>query len=218
MAPVPVPAVVNDLALMELQAETLFRFDARGDLHQTNEPGAHPAPRVFVGTTSEGSVIRFRGDVDRETRARISSSDDAKRSIEGRTYEGPAFRFADPLPAPGRETRRVTPEQGALLRDFPELRVELPWRDPCFAIVVDALAVSICFSSRTSARAAEAGVATLPAYQGRGFARSALGAWAAEIGTRGLIPLYSTSWENAASQAVARSLRLVRYGVDLSIS
>jgi hypothetical protein len=33
----------------------------------------------------------------------------------------------------------------------------------------------------------------------------------------GQVPLYSTSWENLASQGVARRLGLQLYGVDLSI-
>jgi hypothetical protein len=30
----------------------------------------------------------------------------------------------------------------------------------------------------------------------------------------GVVPLYSTPWENVASQGVARKLRMVRYGED----
>ncbi|MGH2617528.1 MAG: GNAT family N-acetyltransferase, partial [Thermomicrobiales bacterium] len=41
--------------------------------------------------------------------------------------------------------------------------------------------------------------------------------WAQAVRQEGRIPLYSTSWENLASQAVARKLGLVLYGVDLDI-
>ncbi|MDQ3856704.1 MAG: GNAT family N-acetyltransferase, partial [Chloroflexota bacterium] len=33
----------------------------------------------------------------------------------------------------------------------------------------------------------------------------------------GKVPLYSTSWDNSASQAVARKLGLVQYATDLSL-
>jgi hypothetical protein len=33
----------------------------------------------------------------------------------------------------------------------------------------------------------------------------------------GCIPLYSTSWDNLASQAIARKLQMVLYGEDWSI-
>ncbi|HZS91689.1 MAG TPA: GNAT family N-acetyltransferase, partial [Chloroflexota bacterium] len=41
--------------------------------------------------------------------------------------------------------------------------------------------------------------------------------WARAIRASGRIPLYSTSWDNHASQAVARKLGLVQYGTDLSL-
>jgi len=34
----------------------------------------------------------------------------------------------------------------------------------------------------------------------------------------GAIPLFSTSWENAASQAVAKKLRLAQYGADFHVT
>jgi hypothetical protein len=34
----------------------------------------------------------------------------------------------------------------------------------------------------------------------------------------GLVPLYSTSWKNEPSRAVARRLGLIQYGVDLHIT
>jgi len=85
------------------------------------------------------------------------------------------------------------------------------------AVVEDDEAVSLCFSARLTERAAEAGVQTLEAYRGRGYAPAAVIAWAHAIRATGQIPLYSTSWDNRASQAVARKLGLVQYGVDLSL-
>ena len=40
-------------------------------------------------------------------------------------------------------------------------------------------------------------------------------AWAQAVRTQGGIPLYSTSWDNRASRAVAHNLGLSLYGEDL---
>jgi predicted GNAT family acetyltransferase len=85
------------------------------------------------------------------------------------------------------------------------------------AVVADDAAVSLCFSARLTERAAEAGVETLEGYRGRGYAPAVVLAWAQAIRASGRVPLYSTSWDNRASQAVARKLGLVQYGVDLSL-
>ena len=58
---------------------------------------------------------------------------------------------------------------------------------------------------------------TIEAFRGRGFAPAVVAAWAHTVRLEGRIPLYSTSWNNLASQSVARKLSLVLYGADLSI-
>ena len=78
--------------------------------------------------------------------------------------------------------------------------------------------VSACFSSRTSAGASEAGVETLPEFRRRGYASAVTAAWARHVRAAGRVPLYSTSWDNLASQHVARRLGLLLYGADLHIT
>ncbi|MGI8968757.1 MAG: GNAT family N-acetyltransferase [Chloroflexota bacterium] len=95
---------------------------------------------------------------------------------------------------------------------------EFEARESCFAVIEDSVAVSLCFSARLTARAVEAGVETAVGYWGRGYAATVVTAWACAVHATGRIPQYSTSWENLASQAVARKLRLIQYGVDLSLS
>jgi predicted GNAT family acetyltransferase len=85
-------------------------------------------------------------------------------------------------------------------------------------IVVDGHPVSVCHCARRSDVAAEAGVATAPACRGRGYAARVTAAWALAIRASGHVPLYSTSWMNAASLAVARKLGLVVYASDWSIA
>ena len=75
-------------------------------------------------------------------------------------------------------------------------------------------------TARLTDRAAEAGVETLEPYRGHGYAAvvaAGCAGWAHAIRATGRIPLYSTSWDNLASQGVARRLRLVQYGTDLSL-
>ena len=68
-----------------------------------------------------------------------------------------------------------------------------------------------------SAQAAEAGVETTESARGQGHASAAVAAWAAAVLGEGRLPLYSTAWENRASQGVARRLGMVLYGDDWSI-
>ena len=42
--------------------------------------------------------------------------------------------------------------------------------------------------------------------------------WAAHVQARGALPIYSTSWSNTASQAVARSLGLVQFAADFHVA
>jgi hypothetical protein len=54
--------------------------------------------------------------------------------------------------------------------------------------------------------------------RGRGYVRDVVAGWALVVRSLGTMPLYSTSWENTASQAVAWKLRLVQYGDDFHIT
>lgn len=161
---------------------------------------------------------------------------------------GPAFHFpqpAPPQPAPPRQVPphqtqldqidlpqgavslvELTPDRADLLRGgFEDMIPELAERQPCIAAVEGEYAVSLCFSSRPLAvagnpdcPAAEAGVETRPDHRGRGLAPRVVAAWARAVRERGAEPIYSTSWDNAASRAVARKLGLVCYGEDLHFS
>ncbi|WP_369127476.1 GNAT family N-acetyltransferase [Candidatus Entotheonella palauensis] len=89
---------------------------------------------------------------------------------------------------------------------------------PFFALIRDGCAVSVCGSVRKTSQAHEAGVETAQDFRGRGYAAAVVSAWAHAVRQIGLIPLYSTSWQNMASQAVARKLGLVPYGTDLHMT
>ena len=131
---------------------------------------------------------------------------------------GPAYRFPEHI-VPPTGTIRLSPKNVELLKgDFTEMTSELSSSQPYLAIVEDSQVVSICRSVRISARAHEAGVETLASYQRCGHASSVIAAWALAVRALNLIPLYSTSWDNVASQGVAQRLGLVQYGVDYHVT
>jgi hypothetical protein len=121
---------------------------------------------------------------------------------------GPAFEFPE---------RILLVEGAVLIEDARRLldsfkgwtADELPGRSPILAMVEDGAPKSICFCARASDVAAEAGVETAPQFRGRGMAGLATAAWAAAIRASGRTPIYSTSWSNGPSRAVARKLGLV---------
>jgi hypothetical protein len=230
---------ISDLELMTIRAETLFTYDQRGRMLRSNSPAAQPAPRLFLGRTATGDVIRFSQAVSDALAAELTAI------IEGRPAtgnlglpaaiammrealerqapvisetSGPAYRFPESMQRP-REVIEVTDANIDVVRDtFPWLVEELHGWAPCFAAVRDGAAVSVCFSSRIGARASEAGVETLPDYRRRGYATAVTLAWGASLIAAGRIPLYSTSWENVGSQAVARRAGLILFGADASLA
>ena len=136
----------------------------------------------------------------------------------GSEWRGPAYYFPANLPRSANSVL-ISEANIQLLQRQPNFSwFTIPSdTQPCVATVEDGQAVAICFSSRTSQHAAEAGVETLEAFRRRGYATAAVAGWAAAVRELGRIPLYSTSWDNLASQGVARRLGLVCYGEDVSL-
>jgi GNAT superfamily N-acetyltransferase len=224
---------------MELQVETLYRCDPDGRLRCVNEPGDPIAPRFFMGRTPGGNLWRFTHDLpddlvqalEQLCRAEPVSDDLASppqhyaavraalhtHALIVSEFRGPAYRTpADIQPLPGAILATQASVQ-ILERWFSDILPYWGAAQPVAAVVEQGAAVAVCFCSRVTARAAEAGVETIPAFRGRGYAAAAVTTWAAEVRRRGLLPLYSTSWDNLASQGVARKLGMQRYGEDWSI-
>ena len=225
---------------MRLHVETLFLRDDRGRLTTVNEPGGGVAPRLFLGLTARGLLSRFRADLDAslvaELKALIDAADlrtgldpDAEslapivRRLERdapvtSVWAGPAFRFPE-SPSAIDGAIRVTPRTASVLTPrFEEWSGDVRAGVPFRAIVEDGSAVSICCTVRASESAHEAGVETDPEFRGQGLAARVVSAWAFDVRAMGLVPLYSTSWQNRASCSVARKLGLLRYGVDLHVT
>lgn len=121
---------------------------------------------------------------------------------------GPAFEFPEGIPLVQEAARIEDVEQ--LEGSFHGWTAdEIPGRSPIMAILENGVPMGICFCSRRSESVAEAGVETAPEFRGRGIAGLATTAWATAIRASGRTPIYSTSWSNRPSLAVACKLGLV---------
>lgn len=230
----------SDLDMMAMQMQTLFRMDERGQLMAVNEPGAPLAPRFFLGRTRQGNLWRFRHDLpadlvaelDRLCRAEPLAADlsappvgyAAMRAVlEERApiteeYRGPCYRFPDELPDLPGAVELTEGNAGALPPEWMWLRQARAQYAPAAVVLEGGRAVAVCFCSRIGSHACEAGLETLPEAQRRGYGAAVTSLWAQLVRARDLTPLYSTSWDNQASQGVARRLGLVMYGEDFSLT
>lgn len=231
--------MLSDLELMTIHVATLFTQDNDQRLHTINESDGDLAPRFFLGRTNAGNIWRFRHDLPDSlvNSLQVLASNEVSTgelSAQPTHFEkylellqanapiqemwmGPAYRV--PITESPAQTVRITPENPELLRGgFDGVRKRLDEEQPCIAIVQENRAVSICRSVRVTQKAHEAGVATLPAFRGRRFAAQVVAGWATAVSELDAIPLYSTSWENKASQSVARKLNLEVYGVTFHVT
>ncbi|MDQ5835981.1 MAG: GNAT family N-acetyltransferase [Acidobacteriota bacterium] len=233
----------TDLELMSIHARALFTHDAESRLLFVNEPGSAsaPAPRLFLGRTRAGNVWRFRADLPESLTEELGSLcayepplntefDEPPRHSERyvrlletdapvkRVSTGPAFYFPENI-APSRQLVGFTEKDAERLQGgFEEMIAELSAWQPFVAYIEDGRAVSVCRSVRITPEAHEAGVETLPDFRGKGYAKDVTAEWARRVRAAGAIPLYSTSWENKASQALARKLCLECYGADFGVA
>ncbi|MGH7463221.1 MAG: GNAT family N-acetyltransferase, partial [Longimicrobiales bacterium] len=141
-----------------------------------------------------------------------------RRAPVQRTWQGPVFVCEGTSPcAP--EIVRITETNADLLAAYLSAWLpDVPTSEFMFATVVDGHAVAVCSSVRVTSEAHEAGVETAPDFRRRGYAAKSVLAWAAAIRGAGYSPLYSTSWQNAASRAVAARANLRRFGSDFHIT
>ena len=226
---------------MAVHVQALFTHDTHSRLLFVNEPGGGvPAPRLFFGRTPAGNLWRFRADlpeilieelealcVDEPVGMEFHHTPRHLaayvRLLETHApvhtlWMGPAYHFTEYF-EPSRPLLALTATHAERLRGgFEELVAELPDWQPFLALVEESRAVSVCRSVRITPAAHEAGVETLPDFRGKGYAKEVVAGWARVVQSLGAMPLYSTSWENTASQAVAKKLHLVPYGADFHVT
>lgn len=232
--------------LLDLRAPTLFVVDEQGDLTLRNDtaPADRPlAVPMFVTWDDTDCRVAFRHDVDDGTRQLALDSirqrwpfphpddmPDKQRLWDiladywngERSDAGPVWTVPASFP-PGRRRRAtevvaVTADNAHVLgAAFPDDVNDIDYLQPCFAVVVDGQAVSLCQTVRRTARSLEAGVDTIPACRRRGYARAVVRAWGEAVARDGKVAFYSTSWSNEASCAVAASLGMKRVAVEFSV-
>ena len=217
----------------DLHLRTLFVLDDGGRIAATREPGPNPPPNFCLVRNATTCVWAVRADVPDDIAAEVDAlardempgadlrapplhAERYASLLGGRVSSGPAFSFPDALPDPGEVVfvDDLRPLEQHLRGWAAE---EIPWRSPVVAVLEGGHAVSVCFCARRSEVAAEAGLETAEAFRGRGLGLRVTAAWALAIRASGRTPLYSTSWDNHASLAVAHKLRLHAYASNWSI-
>jgi hypothetical protein len=231
------------LEVMEIQIATRSVCTPDGRLLRDSDPfGDGTADRFFLGRTLEGNLWRFRYDLPDalvQELAALARSEPvcadpaafraepaiapAVRAALGRhepirgEYRGPAYYVPAAVPAPPR-VEMITEASAYLLEaSYPHLARGLSQVAPCVVALSDGAVAAVCYSSRRSDRATEAGVRTLEPHRRRGYGSAVVAGWAAAVRQRGLLPIYSTSWQNLASQGLARKLGCVLFGEDFHI-
>jgi hypothetical protein len=217
----------------DIHLSTSYVLDELGRIRATREPEATPGPLFTLIRSASNCAWAVRADVPAELGAELDRlageeppiqdpqdaplhADRYLSLVGGQIESGPAFTFPDEIAHP---TDVTTVDNLQLLeRNFSGwTAAEIPGRSPILAVTESGYPVSVCFCARISETAAEAGVETAGAFRGHGLAPRVIAAWALAIRASGRIPLYSTSWSNAASLAVARKLSLVQYASDWSL-
>ena len=235
----------SDIELAAIQADVLYVQDANGRLLRVNEPDADgPAPRFYLARTRVGNLWRTRYDQPASlvtALERLAADEPVVgdlgelphhlaeyRELLGqhapisKVYAGPSYYL--PELAQGErhsplQLVTITPENASLLQaNFPYTLSHIADHQPVVVMVADGMAVAACSSARITAQGAEASVHTIETYRGHGYAAETVRGWAAALRATGRLPLYSTWWENSASQGVAKKLGAVQYGMWFSIT
>jgi hypothetical protein len=228
------------LDLARKRVAALYRHDAHGRLTSINQWNGGAAPRFFLMRTVGGAISRFRADLPGELVSRLEPLCESEpcgdlsgrlparfadyaellsaHAPVGRVWAGPVYMSTRDLP-PGTPPIAVGDHNANLLRGgFEHWLLDLPHRRPFMAVIEDDRAVSLCASVRISDAVHCAGVETHADRRRKGYAVDAVAGWARAVRSVGATPFYSTSWDNVASQGVARRLELSLVGVDFHLT
>lgn len=202
--------------------------DAAGRLLHCRTDFEEPAPLLVVAACSDGlcgaaSVVvpddvqaRVRSLLAREPAAdAIGWAPTRAAALVGALTDvcelasphgGPSYVVSSPLAAPSVGDWRTSAET-----DVSSLRGLMPEDDrlmtaPWVVAMVDGQVAAACETARSTASAVEAGVWTYEPHRRQGIGAAVTAAWSTLVDGR--TAFYSTSWDNRASQGVARHLGL----------
>jgi GNAT acetyltransferase-like protein len=226
------PETRADQDALAAYVDAAISVDAYGRM-----PG--PTLRLYILRSRESVFCRFHADLDDDVVQRLGALAH-QRSPRAREWEfeygkyidvlagagyrviamraGPLYTFPGDAMAAHDGMVAITQNNEHLLRGLPEWRPEAAKQQPFIAAIVGGQAVAVCASVRKSRYAHAAGVETEPAHRGKGLAAATTAAWATAVRAQGAVPYYGTTFDNLASQGVARRLKLRAVASEFSIS
>ncbi|WP_458126012.1 GNAT family N-acetyltransferase [Paenibacillus sp. Z3-2] len=222
---------LSPMEMLKIQASTLYTINEQQRLLSINEPGGGKAPALFIGMTSAGSLIYYHEQLPPDLTDELGRDSELPLDIpklirKVETFEpvshvwmGPAYAFPETSGDWNRNVQLIGQEQRYMLAEhLPELTDHVHEKWPVAAYVIDDSAVAVCCSARVSSHGTEASLYTATGFRGHGYAAETVKCWQYYVRESGRVPIYSTSWDNLASQHVARKLGLIQFGVDFSIT
>ncbi|WP_293403112.1 GNAT family N-acetyltransferase [Phenylobacterium sp.] len=229
--------------LLELEAETRFVLKD-GRIASEGPPDNAPGPlmymaagRAWIAATIDADITHRLNDLVSEEPAlapgRSPVAAERYVALLGAQagHAGLSFLLphATPLPHGSPTIASSTPAalelEARLARDgMPPDLLALNFRSvadlwpPYCLVIAEGRIAALAFTARLGAHGAELGLATLPAFRGRGLAAQAVSGWSALPDLRELTLFYSTSETNLASQRVAAKLGLPFIGPTWEVS
>ncbi len=221
--------------LLVLHVEALYRLQ-EGRITAINQWDGGRVPRLHVGATPSGAQAWYREDLPPalvDALAEVVATEPGGRPDRIGEYEtllarhgpvterreGPTFALPTDAGLPAAEaTVSVSAVNASLLRaHLADWLPDVERRTPFIAALAGDTAVAVCASARETAASCEAGVATAEPFRRAGFASRAVAGWADAVRASGRLPLYSTSWDNVASQALAARLGFEPFGAEVQL-
>ena len=228
------------LELMTVHVTASYTHDEDGRLVAVNDWVGGVAPRFWLGRTRAGAIWRFRADLPAALCAQLTALCQTEATTDPpeqlpthaaayrrllaehapvlRSSAGPTYWLADAPRIHGAAVAISAANSHLLAHGLDEWIPDVPHQQPFLVAVADGQAVAVCTSVRITDQAHAAGVETIPAYRGQGYAGHAVAAWARAVMALGRIPLYSTSWDNGASQRVAAKVGFSLFGAEFHIT